>query len=265
MRHFLYLILLAFACALACSTVPVTGRTQLHLVPSSQMNSMSFQQYAEFLKTNKLSSNQDQAQMIKRAGARIQKAVEKYFAEKKISSQLYGYKWEYNLVESKEVNAWCMPGGKVVFYTGILPLTKDENGIAVVMGHEIAHAVANHGNERMSQALLINFGAVALAEALSEKPVLTRQLWMAAFGIGAQVGMMLPYSRMHEYEADYLGLIFMASAGYDPNESVDFWERMSKVGGERPPEFLSTHPSDKTRIQKIKNNLPTALRYYKQN
>ncbi len=265
MRPFIIAFSLMLVFDIACSTVPLTGRTQLHLIHTSQMNSMSYQQYSEFLKTNKLSTNQEQTEMIKRAGSRIQKAVERYFAEQKISGQLNGYQWEYNLVESKDVNAWCMPGGKVVFYTGILPFTKDENGVAVVMGHEIAHAVANHGDERMSQALLINFGAVALAEALRSKPALTQQLWMAAFGLGAQVGMMLPYSRMHEYEADYLGLIFMASAGYDPSEAVDFWERMSKLGGAKPPEFLSTHPSDKARIQKIKDNLPTAMKYYKQN
>ncbi|MBN2402560.1 MAG: M48 family metallopeptidase [Spirochaetes bacterium] len=255
--------LLAFT--LTCSTVPITGRKQLHLIPSSQMMSMSSQQYSEFLKTNKLSANQEQAQMVKRAGLRIQKAVEQYFTEQKMSSHLSGYKWEFNLVESKDINAWAMPGGKVVFYTGILPLCRDENGVAVVMGHEIAHAVANHGNERMSQMLLIQFGAVALAEALNSRPELTQQLWMAAFGAGAQVGLLLPYSRLHEYEADHLGLIFMAIAGYDPNEGLLFWERMSKIGGSRPPEFLNTHPSDEARIKKIKGALPSAMKYYKPN
>jgi predicted Zn-dependent protease len=258
-----FTFILAFT--MTCSTVPLTGRKQLNLIPSSQMNSMSYQQYSEFLKTNKLSSDKEQTQMIKRVGFRIQNAVEKYFAEQKLSHNLNGYKWEFNLVESKEVNAWCMPGGKVVFYTGILPLCKDEEGIAVVMGHEIAHAVANHGNERMSQSLLIQFGGIAIAEALNSKPALTRQLWMAAFGAGAQVGLLLPYSRLHENEADYLGLIFMASAGYDPEGAVAFWERMSRLGGSRPPEFLSTHPSDNARIQKIKEALPIAMKYYKPN
>jgi predicted Zn-dependent protease len=258
-----FTFLLAFT--LTCSTVPVTGRKQLHLIPSGQMQSMSYQQYSEFLKTNKLSTNQEQTQMVKRVGSKIKKAVEKYFAEHKMSRELSEYKWEFNLVESKEVNAWCMPGGKVVFYTGILPLCEDEAGIAVVMGHEIAHAVANHGNERMSQSLLVQFGFVALAEALDSKPSLTQQLWLAAFGAGAQVGLLLPYSRLHENEADHLGLIFMASAGYDPDEAVSFWERMSKHGGARPPEFLSTHPSDKARIEKIKETLPEAMKYYKPN
>jgi predicted Zn-dependent protease len=265
MKIFVISSTLVLSLLFACSTVPVTGRKQLHLIPDSQMQSMSYQQYSEFLKTNRLSTNQEQTQMIKRIGSKIQKAVEKYFAEQKMSSQLKGYKWEFNLVESKEVNAWCMPGGKVVFYTGILPLCKDETGVAVVMGHEIAHAVANHGNERMSQGLLVQFGAVALAEALDSKPALTQQLWMAAFGAGAQVGLLLPYSRLHEYEADYMGLILMANAGYDPNEGVAFWERMSKLGGARPPEFLSTHPSDKARIDKIREALPKAMEYYKQN
>ena len=265
MKRYIASFSLLIALTLTCTTVPITGRKQLHLIPSSQMMSMSSQQYSEFLKTNKLSSNQEQTQTIKRVGLKIQKAVEKYFAEKKMSGQLSGYSWEFNLVESKDVNAWCMPGGKVVFYTGILPLCKNEDGIAVVMGHEIAHAVANHGNERMSQGLLVQFGAVALAEALNNKPALTQALWMSAFGAGAQVGLLLPYSRLHEYEADYLGLIFMASAGYDPNEGVAFWERMSKLGGARPPEFLSTHPSDKVRVEKIKEALPEAMKYYKAN
>ncbi len=265
MKKYIILLSLLLALIFACSTVPLTGRKQLNLIPSGQMQSMSYQQYDEFLKKNKLSANQEQAQMIKRTGLKIQKAVEKYFAEQKLSNNLKGYKWEFNLVESKEVNAWCMPGGKVVFYTGILPLCRDETGVAVVMGHEIAHAVANHGNERMSQALLVQFGVVALSEALNSKPSLTRQLWLAAFGAGAQLGLLLPYSRLHEYEADFLGLIFMASAGYDPHEGVAFWERMSKIGGQRPPEFLSTHPSDKARVEKIRETLPKAIEYYKPN
>jgi predicted Zn-dependent protease len=201
--------------------------------------------------------------MVQRVGRRIQGAVERYFAEHSMSDQLKGYAWEFNLVESKEVNAWCMPGGKVVVYSGILPIAGDEAGLAVVMAHEIAHAIAKHGNERMSQGLLTELGGIALSTALESYPEQTRALWMTAFGVGAQVGVLLPYSRLHESEADRLGLIFMAMAGYDPNEAPRFWGRMSaEKGGAAPPEFLSTHPSDKTRIEKIKEEIPEAMKYY---
>lgn len=248
----------------ACTTVPLTGRKQLTIIPAGQMMSMSFQQYDDFLKQNKLSTDKKATAMVKRVGSRIQKAVETYFAQKKMLSQLNGYDWTVNLVESDQVNAWAMPGGKMVVYTGLLKVTKNETGLAVVMGHEIAHAIARHGNERMSQGLLTQLGGMALMKALEEKPAETQQLWMGAFGLGAQLGVMLPFSRMHESEADHLGLIFMAMAGYDPNAAVSFWQRMAaSKGGQAPPEFLSTHPSDQTRINDIKKALPEALKYYK--
>lgn len=256
------------ACALlvlaSCTTVPITGRSQLNLIPGNSMLSMSLQEYDTFLKEHKVSSDKKQADMVKRVGARIQDAVARYFASVGMSSRLSGYQWEFNLVEDKEVNAWCMPGGKVVVYTGILPVTKGEAGLAVVMGHEIAHAVAEHGNERMSQGLLAQFGGMALAEALSMQPAATQQLWMAVYGVGAQYGAIMPYSRLQESEADHLGLIFMAMAGYDPNEAVPFWQRMSaQKSGQAPPAFLSTHPSDADRIDNIRRLVPEALRYYK--
>lgn len=263
-KSYIVAVLILSFVLVSCSTVAVTGRRQLNLVPMSTMLSMSFQQYDEFLKTHKLSDNQEQTQVVRGVGAKIQKAVEQYFAEKKMSHQLKDYDWEFNLVESPDVNAWCMPGGKVVVYTGILPITKDEAGLAVVMGHEIAHAIAKHGNERMSQFLIAQLGGVALSRALEEKPEETQQLWMAAYGVGAQFGVILPYSRLHESEADHLGLIFMAMAGYDPNTAVEFWKRMAQMkGGQTPPEFLSTHPSDETRIKKIKAIIPEAMQYYK--
>ncbi|MDZ7372148.1 MAG: M48 family metallopeptidase [candidate division KSB1 bacterium] len=252
------------AVLIACTTVPITGRKQLNLIPQSDMLSMSYQQYDAFLKENKLSTDPQATAMVKRVGSRIQKAVEQYFAEQKMSSHLQGYNWEFNLVESDQVNAWCMPGGKVVVYTGILPLTQDEAGLAVVMGHEIAHAVAEHGNERMSQALLQQLGGVALTVAMRDKPEETRNLWLSLYGVGTTVGAILPYSRLHESEADELGLIFMAMAGYDPNAAIPFWQRMAALkGGQAPPEFLSTHPSDETRIRKIKEILPKAMKYYR--
>jgi predicted Zn-dependent protease len=247
----------------ACSTVPITGRKQLSLIPASEMLSMSYTEYDSVLKTSKLSTNQEQIQLVKKVGGRIQKAVETYFAEKDLSGQLKDYKWEFNLVESEEVNAWCMPGGKVVVYTGILPVTQSEVGLAVVLGHEISHAVAQHGSERMSQGLLAQLGGAALSVALQNKPEQTKQLWMSVYGVGAQVGVLLPYSRTHESEADHLGLIFMSMAGYDPNEAVNFWQRMAASGGQKPPEFLSTHPSDESRIADIKKELPEAMKYYR--
>ena len=260
---FMALTIAAFV-LVACSTVPITGRTQLDLVPNSTMLATSFQEYDKFLEEHKLSTNQEETQMVKRVGTRIEKAVEQYFKEKGLSHQLDGYAWEFNLVQSDEANAWCMPGGKVVVYTGILPITKNEAGLATVMAHEIAHAVARHGNERMSQALLAEMGGMALAMALDQHPSQTSQLWMAVYGVGTQVGILLPYSRLQETEADHLGLIFMAMAGYDPHQAVEFWQRMTKMKeGQAPPELLSTHPSDESRIKKIKEFLPEAMEYYK--
>jgi len=246
-----------------CSLVPLTGRRQLSLVSDADMLSTSFVQYDQFLKENKLSTNTAQTNMVKRVGNRIQNAVVTYFARNNLSQGLDGFAWEFNLIESEEVNAWCMPGGKVVVYSGILPITQDETGLAVVMGHEIAHAVAKHSNERMSQALLAQLGGQTLALALQQQPQQTQQIWMGLFGVGVQVGAILPYSRLQESEADHLGLIFMAMAGYNPNGSVAFWQRMAQHAGAKPPEFLSTHPSDETRIRKIKSEIPEAMKYYK--
>jgi len=264
LKIFLPIILLALT-VYYCSTVPITGRSQLSLIPASEMNAMSFSQYSEFIKTNKLSSNKTDVDVVKRVGVRIQKAVETYFAQKNLSKELDGYQWEFNVVESEEVNAWCMPGGKVVVYTGILPVTKDETGLAVVMGHEIAHAIAQHGGERMSQGLLQQLGGVALSVALANEPQETQALFYTAYGIGTTIGVMLPFSRTHESEADRLGLVFMAMAGYDPNAAVDFWTRMAANSKGAPPEWLSTHPSNETRIADIKKLLPEALSYYNKN
>jgi len=244
----------------ACSTVPVTGRSQLNLISSSEMNSMSAQQYDTFLKENTSSRNQQQTAMVKRVGARIQGAVEQYFESIGLQAYLQNYTWEFNVVEDEQVNAWCMAGGKVVVYTGILPVAKDDAGLAVIMGHEIAHAIAEHGNERMSHQLIAQMGGTALSTALQSKPEATKSLWMSVYGVGAQYGALLPYSRMQESEADQLGLVFMTLAGYDPNVAVDFWERMAaQKGGQAPPEFLSTHPSDATRIASIKKSIPSII------
>lgn len=247
----------------ACSSVPVTGRSQINLIPASSLMSMSLQQYGQFLQENKLSANHQQTEMVKRVGQRISKAVEQYLSDNGFQDQLQNYQWEFNLVEDPQVNAWCMPGGKVVVYTGILPIAGDENGLAVVMGHEVAHAVAGHGNERMSHQLLTQAGGMALSTALASKSAQTQQLWMMAYGLGAEYGAVLPYSRMHESEADHLGLVFMTMAGYDPNAAVSFWQRMATgKGGQTVPEFTSTHPSDETRINNIKRLIPEVLQKY---
>jgi len=247
----------------SCSQVPITGRKQLNLVPDSIMNNMSLQSYREFVSQNKLSNNAKQRQMVTRVGRKISKAVQKYSSEHDIS--LEGYEWEFNLVEDPAVNAWAMPGGKVVVYTGLLPIARNEAGLAVVMGHEIAHAIAKHGSERMTQGLIVQMGGMALSKALAEKPAQTHNLFMKSYGMGTKVGVVLPFSRTHESEADHLGLIFMAMAGYNPNVAVDFWQRMASAKkGASPPEILSTHPADETRIKNIKKLIPKAMKYYQQ-
>jgi len=201
--------------------------------------------------------------MVKRVGDKIRNSVERYMAQNNLADRLNGYAWEFNLVENDQINAWCMPGGKVVVYTGILPVALDEKGLAVVMGHEIAHAIAEHGNERMSQELVRTVGAIGLLAALDKEPEETKALWMGVYGVGTAVGVMLPYSRTHESEADHLGLIFMSMAGFDPHEAPLFWQRMSAAtGGQGVPEFLSTHPSDQTRINDLNSWIPEAMGYY---
>lgn len=255
---------IALSLVIACAKVPITGRKQVNLLAESDMISMSLTSYNEFLSKNPPVPDSDaNARLVKSVGGKIQKAVELFMKEKMLSQRLDGYKWEFNLVNENTVNAWCMPGGKVVVYSGLLPVTQTEGALACVMGHEIAHAVARHGNERMSQALIVELGGTALQVALSQKPQLTQDIFLQSYGISSQLGM-LKYSRTHESEADKLGLVFMAMAGYDPSEAVSFWERMAKSsGGNAPPELLSTHPSDETRIADIKAFLPEAMKYYK--
>jgi predicted Zn-dependent protease len=247
-----------------CAEVPVTHRRSLHLVPNSELLSLSLREYEQVLRKSKLSTDEKKVQMVRRVGQRISKSAEAFLKESGKTQQVKDYKWEFNVIEDdKVVNAWAMPGGKVVVYTGILPYTKDETGLAVVMGHEVAHALADHGNERMSQALLANMGGMALTVALAQKPQQTRDLFMTVFGVGASVGLLLPYGRLQESEADRIGLILMGRAGYDPREAIPFWERMNKKEGPRPPEFLSTHPAPGSRIANLKTYIPEALPYYK--
>jgi predicted Zn-dependent protease len=247
-----------------CSTVAVTGRRQLSLVSQSEVISLSSQQYQTVLKSNALSSNKVQSELVKRVGIRVQHAVESYLTSVGKSSILSDFNWEFNLIQQDSTaNAWCMPGGKVAFYTGIMPICKDEAGVAVVMGHEVAHAIANHGAERMSEQLLAQTGLNVLSTSLGNSPKTSELLLMRAVGMGTELGL-LKFSRKHESEADHMGLIFMALAGYDPAEAPLFWERMAKISsGNQVPAFLSTHPSHDTRITDLKGWQPEALRYYK--
>jgi predicted Zn-dependent protease len=256
-------VLIAILIVNSCATVPVTGRKQLDLVSNDDIIQQSAVEYKHVLDSSKLSTNADQVDMIRRVGKRIQGAVENYMSQKGLSDQLKGFNWEFNLIQDdKTVNAWCMPGGKVAFYTGILPICKDETGISIVMGHEVAHAIANHGRERMSQAMLENGLLTTIGAAMGQNPTLTQQLLLQSIGVGTNVTM-LKFSRQDESEADHIGLIFMTIAGYDPNQAPIFWQRMQNTGGQKPPEFLSTHPSDATRIKDIQSWIPEALTYQK--
>lgn len=248
----------------SCSQVEITGRQQFNIVPDSLINSMSFQSYREFLSQHKLSGNAEQTAMVRRVGNRIKTAVERYCQQTLCTEKLQGYQWEFNLVEDPNINAWCMPGGKVVVYTGMMLVAQNEAGLAVVMSHEIAHAFAKHGSERMTQGLLVDMGGMALSKAIETRPAQTQELFKLSYGLGTQLGVLLPYSRLHENEADRLGLIFMAMAGYDPHEAIGFWQRMSAAQkGPRPPQFLSTHPADETRIRNIGYLIPEAMQYYR--
>ncbi len=252
------------ALAIGCTRNAITGRSQLSLVPESELQATALTQYRQFLSQNKVvsSSSSKDAEMVRRVGSRIANAITEYYRQKGAANTLSGYNWEFNLVDSKEVNAWCMPGGKVVVYTGLLPVTRDEASLAIVLGHEITHAVAGHGRERMSQALvaqgLQTVGGVALGNSPQALGVFN-----AVYAPTAQVGVLLPNSRKQESEADHYGLIFAAMAGYNPQVAVPFWERMVSLGGQKPPVLLSDHPSDETRIENIKKLMPEALRYYR--
>ena len=258
------LIALLFAVLYGCKTVPVTGRRQISFIPAGTMNSLAASSFQEVVSNSRLSTDAEKVAMIERVGKRISRAVEAYFAEKNMSSVLRGFNWEFILIDDPTINAWAMPGGRIAFYTGILPICKNEDGIAVVMGHEIAHAVANHGGERMSQALLVQMGGITLATAMRERPQQTQQLALMAFGVGSTVFGTLPYSRLHEYEADRMGLIFMAMAGYDVHEAPRFWERMQALSGNQSAsDFLSTHPSNAKRIEELNAAIPEAMKYFR--
>jgi predicted Zn-dependent protease len=249
----------------ACNTNAVTGRKQLALFGEATLQQQAITEYQSFLSQNKVltsSANKD-AEMVKRVGSRISRAITEYYTQKGLGTELNGYKWEFNLIDSKEVNAWCMPGGKVVVYTGLLNVTQNEAALAVVMGHEITHAVAHHGNERMSQGALAQGLEIVGNIATANNPKYN-DLFNNIFAPTAQIAVLLPNSRNQEYEADRFGLNFAAMSGYNPNEAIPFWQRMAAAAaGQKPPEFLSTHPSDDNRINRLKEYMPEALTYYK--
>lgn len=265
MKKLFVLLLIATVGASSCSKVPLTGRKQIALVPAASMQSMSYSQYSTFMQQNRPITGTADAQMVKRIGARISSAVTSYLNSKGLQKRVEGFKWEYNLVQSNEANAWCMPGGKIAVYTGILPITKTEAGLAAVMGHEVAHAIAKHGNERMTQSIGVQLGAAAGQIALSNKNPQHQNLFNQAIGVGGQLGI-LAFSRKHELEADEMGMIFMAKAGYNPQEAIELWRRMAANSkGQKPPEFLSTHPHESTRIAALQKVLKRAQIYYRPN
>jgi predicted Zn-dependent protease len=244
--------------AISCKTVSVTGRKQLNFISNEQIFPASFAQYDAFLKEHPVSKDRNMQQRIARIGQRLVKATEEYYKANGWENQLKGYQWEFNLVADSVMNAFCMPGGKVVYFEGLLKVTRTDEEIAAVMGHEIAHALANHGAERMSQMYAQNIGAILTMLATSNASPEERQKWMAIYGYGSTLGVILPYSRKHEAEADKIGQILMAIAGYNPDAAVNVWIKMSKMGGQQPPEFLSTHPSHETRIRNLRQWAPEA-------
>ena len=241
-----------------CGAVPLTGRRQILLVSDQEIFQAGLVQYRESLGSATLSSNSSATAMVKNVGQKLADATESYLRANGFESEISNFAWEFNLVKDNQVNAFCMPGGKIVVYEGLLSVAKTEAELAVVLGHEIAHAVAKHSNERMSQQILAQYGMAILSSALSEKSAIVRETATTVFGLGAQVGMMLPYSRKHEYEADYMGIVFMEIAGYDSNSAVEFWSKMAALGESSVPEFLSTHPSDSKRIANLQGKISDA-------
>ncbi len=246
-----------------CGSVPITGRKQMLLVSDSEVLAASLTQYNEYIKTAKPSTNTKQKDMVARVGKNLAAATEQYLRNNGLAAEIQNFAWDFQLVKDEEVNAFCMPGGKIVVYEGLMKLMASEDELAVVIGHEVAHAVAKHSNERMSQQILAQYGAQALGQILDGKSAAAQQIGNTVFGLGAQYGVMLPFSRQHEIEADYIGLILMAQAGYNPNVAVDFWQKMSAGSGGSVPEFMSTHPSDATHINEMKRRMPEIEKYRK--
>ena len=250
-------ILFALIVVVGCATNPMTGKKTLNFVSNDQLFPSAFQQYGQFLQQNKVVTNTPDARRVENIGIKIKDAAQKYLTSLGQPNYLKDYRWEYKLVDDKAINAWCMPGGKIVVYTGILPVCANDAGLATVMGHEVSHALANHGAQRMSAAQLQQIGAVGVSVATGNQSAEKQQMWQQYYGMGTQIGGMLPFSRSHETEADKIGLVLMALAGYNPNEAIVFWSRMAQQSnGQKPPEWMSTHPADATRIANLQALLP---------
>jgi predicted Zn-dependent protease len=248
----------------ACDRVPLTDRQQLLLVSDADVEQLGAQQYAELLAKSKVAGATAAQQSVVRVGNRLAVAVEDFVRSRGISSTGTGYKWEFNLIDDQsQANAFCLPGGKIAVYSGLLPVTQDDNGLAVVIAHEIAHALARHSAERISQILLLQYGGARLSDAIKNNPEETQKNIMLAFGLGANVGVILPYNRAQESEADRIGLSLMAYAGYDPHLALNFWTRMEKLEGSGLPELLSTHPLSTTRINDLTKEIPEAMKYFR--
>lgn len=268
-KQFLSIVLLATSVFFsACTQNTITGKNQLSLISDAEIIAAANTEYKQFISTNKVltAGGSNDAASVTRVGNRVIAAVKKYYADMGKSAELDSYQWEINTVSSKEANAWCMPGGKIVVYTGILPITQNDAALAVVIGHEVTHALASHGKQRMNASLIQQLGGEALSAALANKPKETQALFNSAYGLGSQYGVMLPFARKDEYEADKFGLMFTALAGYDPREAIKFWQRMSAASGssQKPPEFASTHPSDENRIKQLQSIMDDTInKYYK--
>lgn len=262
MKKISSLIVTALLLLSSCGSVPLTGRKQILLVSDQEVLASSLTQYSDYMKSAPVSTNAKGKAMVTRVGKKIAAATEQYLKSNGMEAEVRNFAWEFNLVKDDQVNAFCMPGGKIVVYEGLLKLVSSDDELAVVVGHEVAHAVAKHSNERMSQQLMTQYGAQILTQALSNKSAAIQKAGSTIYGLGAQYGLTLPFSRKHESEADYMGLIFMTMAGYDPNVAITFWQKMS-AGGASVPEFMSTHPSDATRIKDIQKILPELNKYKK--
>lgn len=263
MKRLIGLFITALLLLSSCGSVPLTGRRQVLLVGDQEVLTASLTQYNDYMKSAKRSTNQTMTNQVVRVGKNIAAATEAYLKTNGLESEIKNFSWEFNLVQSTDVNAFCMPGGKIVVYEGIMKYISSDDELAAIMGHEVAHAVAKHSNERMSQQLMTEYGAAALGTAISGTSSAVQSIASTVYGLGSQYGVMLPYSRKHEYEADHMGLIFMAIAGYNPQAAVTFWQKMSqgKEGG--TPEFMSTHPSDSNRIAELQKYMSDAMKYYK--
>ncbi len=262
MKKIIAMLAVAAMLLTSCGSVPITGRKQLNLVSDSEVLQASLQQYTSFMQTATISTQKTQSAQVTRVGQRIAQATEAYLRAAGLESELQNFAWEFNLVKSDDVNAWCMPGGKIVVYEGIMNLVSSDDELAVVIGHEVAHAVAKHSNERMSQQVLAQYGASAIGIFTSGKSAATQQIAQQVYGLGAQYGVMQPFSRKHESEADKMGLVLMTIAGYNPDVAVTFWQKMAATSSQEPPEFMSSHPSHATRIADIQKWLPEVKKQY---